>query len=83
MRLCTVRVPHRERRWRLIPCLVEDGLVEAESEETVVAESEEEVSETEEEDLSFFNESKSEELETESSQSKPEEEGDWYGLIEV
>ena len=83
MRQCAVRVPHGKRKWRLVSSLVEDGLAEAESEETVgVEESEEELSESEE-DLSFLDESESEGLETESSQTESEEEGDWYGLIEV
>ena len=83
MRQCAVRVPHWKRKWRLVSSLVEDGLLtEAESEESVgVEESEEELSETEE-DLSFLDE-ESEVSETESSQTEAEEEGDWYGLIEV
>ena len=84
MRLCTERVPRLERRWRLVHNLVEDGLLEAESEEVVSGtESEEQLSETEEEDLSFLNESESEEWETETSQSEWEGEEDWFGLIET
>ena len=84
MRLCTVRVPHQERRWRLVLCLVEDGWLEAESVEAAVTESEEEATESEEEDLEFMNETESGlETEIESSQSETEEELDWYGLIET
>ena len=84
MRQCTERTPHSRRRWRLVDSLVEDGLLEAESEEAVaVTESEGELSESEEEDLSFLDESEPEELRTESSQSESEEEADWYGFIEA
>ena len=84
MRLCTERVPHSARKWRLVHNLVEDGVLEAESEEAAVTESEEEATESEEEDLEFMNETESGlETETESSQSETEEEVDWYGLIEA
>ena len=84
MRQWVERVPHSGRKWRLVSSLVEDGLLEIESEEVVgVLESEGELSETEEEGLSFLDKSESEEFETESSQSELEEEVDWYGLIEA
>ena len=85
MRLCVGRVPHQERRWRLVHSLVEDGVLEAESEEeAVVTDIEEAVTESEEGDLSFMNETESWlESETETSESETEEELDWYGLMET
>ena len=85
MKVCLVRVPHQGRGWRLVHSLVEDGVLEAESEEgAVVTDIEEAVTESEEGDLSFMNETESWlESETETSESETEEELDWYGLIEI
>ena len=81
MRQCAVRVPHAKRKWRLVSQLREDGLLsDSESEESVGAE-ESELSESEE-DLSFLETDEETEVsETESSET--EEDGDWYGLVEV
>ena len=72
MRLCPERVPHEQRKWRLIHSLVEDGIVEAESEEEVaVSDTEEEETESEE-DWDLMNETVS--------WCDSEEELDWEGL---
>ena len=85
MRLCLERVPHQERKWRLIHSLVEDGVVEAESEEEVtVSDIEEAETESEEEDWDFMNETVSWlDSEAGSSESEIEEELDWEGLVET
>ena len=59
MRLCLERVPHQERRWRLVHSLVEDGVIEAESEGEVAVTDSVEVETESEEDLEFMNESES------------------------
>ena len=73
MRLCEERVPHEQRKWRLVKCLVEEGVIEAESEEEEVAVTDSEEEETEsEEDWEQMNETVS--------WPDTEEELDWEGL---
>ena len=89
MRLCSGRVPQAGRKWRLIECLTEDGVLVAE--EVVVAEVdpltlslEVQTESEEEEDLEFMDETVSWlESGEESSESEQEEELDWEGLIET
>ena len=83
MRQCAVRVPHSKRKWRLVSSLREDGVLadsDSESEEIVGVE-ESDLSESEE-DLSFLETDEEFEV-SEAESSETEEEGDWYGLIEV
>ena len=87
MRLCSGRVPQAGRKWRLVECLIEDGVLVAE--EVVVAEVDPltlslEVQTESEEDLEFMDETVSWlESEEESSESEQEEELEWEGLIET
>ena len=91
MRLCSGRVPQAGRNWRLVHCLIEDGVIVAEQ-EVVVAEvdpltlslevetesgEEEEIEELMNETVSWLD------SEEESSESDQEEELDWEGLIET
>ena len=72
MRLCSERVPSEWRKWRLIPSLVEEGVLEAESdEEDTVSDVEDEETESEE-DWDQMNETVS--------WPDTEEELDWEGL---
>ena len=91
MRLCSERVPQAGRKWRLVHCLVEDGVLVAEQEVLVTevdplslsleveteSGEEEEIEELMNETCSWVY------SEEESSESEQEEELDWEGFIET